>query len=360
MKSSSRNYEGAGARRSWLFPGRFGLLALLVLLEGCYYAQAVHGHLDVMQRRRPLDDVLADASVSDAVKARLRVVREARHFAAEELGLPDNGSYRSYADLEREYVVWNVFAAPEFSLEPKRWCFPVAGCVAYRGYFREQSARNKAAALRARGYDVAVGGVAAYSTLGRFEDPLLNTMMRWKDTDIILTLFHELAHQELYVKGDTQFNESFASAVAEIGIERWLAREGDTATLARFRDNREVRQAMLEMVAETRDELADLYASGVDPGVMRREKRRLLDALSADAERWLASRETETVNWLRGPLNNATLVSLGLYEGWLPAFRSLYQDCDEDLPCFYRAAAEVAELPEDIRAARLGVMAAAR
>jgi predicted aminopeptidase len=188
------------------------------------HMQAIRGQIEVMHARQPIPEVIADEESPDELRKRLATVQEARDFAVEELLLADNKSYRSYADLGRDYVVWNVFAAPEFSLEPKTWCYPVAGCVAYRGYFAEEAARKKAQTLSDDGFDVAVGGVSAYSTLGRFSDPVLNTMMRWPDTQLIATIFHELAHQKLYVKGDTEFNESFATAVADIGIKRWLAK----------------------------------------------------------------------------------------------------------------------------------------
>jgi len=184
--------------------------------------QAARGQLDVMSKREPIDKLIEAPDTPEELAARLRLVSEARQFAIDELLLPDNDSYRSYADLGRDYVVWNVFAAPEFSLDPKTWCFPIAGCVAYRGYFSEDAARRKADQLAEDGLDVAVGGVPAYSTLGRFDDPVLNTMMHWEDADLVATIFHELAHQVLYVKNDSAFNESFATTVEEIGIERWL------------------------------------------------------------------------------------------------------------------------------------------
>ena len=204
-------------RRSAIVRLFIGASAVVLLFQsgGCYYMQAISGHSDLMSRRQPVDEVIADEAVPEEIRVKLALVQEARDFAVTELLLPDNDSYRSYADLERDYVVWNVFAAPEFSLEPVTWCFPVAGCVAYRGYFDEEDARAKAEQMREDGFDVATGGIPAYSTLGRFDDPVLNTMMRWRDTDLVATIFHELAHQVLYVKDDTAFNESFATAVEE-------------------------------------------------------------------------------------------------------------------------------------------------
>jgi predicted aminopeptidase len=181
--------------------------------SGCYLLQAASGQMELTSKRRPIEKVLADASTPQELRTRLEYVSAARTFASAELGLPDNQSYRSYADLGRPYVVWNVFATEEFSVQPRRWCFPIAGCVVYRGYFAEQSAQSYARRLRLRGLDTAVGGVAAYSTLGHFKDPVLNTMMHWSDVQLASTLFHELAHQVVYVAGDSEFNEAFATVV---------------------------------------------------------------------------------------------------------------------------------------------------
>ena len=196
---------------------------MLLMLSGCYYTQAARGQMEISRKREPIEDIVAsDESPPDLV-AQLTVVSEARQFSIDILGLPDNDSYRSYADLERDYVVWNIVAVPEFSLQAKTWCYPIVGCVSYRGYFSQDKAQKKADDLRDDGYDVALGGVAAYSTLGRFSDPILNTMMHWGEADLVAVMFHELAHQVLYIKDDTEFNESFATAVEEIGMQRWLA-----------------------------------------------------------------------------------------------------------------------------------------
>src|SRR6185295_11481548 len=181
------------------------IAAALLPLTGCYLMQAAGGQMEIASKREPIAEVLADSTTPPKLRTRLEYVAAARDFASVELGLPDNASYRSYADVGRPYVVWNVFATAEFSVEPKRWCFPIAGCVVYRGYFSEAGAENYARRLRFRGNDVEVGGVAAYSTLGHFRDPLLNTMMSWSDAQIAATLFHELAHQLVYVPGDSAF-----------------------------------------------------------------------------------------------------------------------------------------------------------
>jgi predicted aminopeptidase len=347
--------QSPSRRRVKLLAGAVALAALFAL-EGCYYMQAVRGHMDVMQRTRPVLEVLDDPDAPQSLKDRLELVQEARRFSVEELELPNNDSYRSYADLEREFVVWNVLAAPEFSLRAKEWCFPVAGCVAYRGYFAEQAAQREAERLSESGYDVSVGGVSAYSTLGRFSDPVLNTMMRWSDTDLIATLFHELAHQKVYVKNDTKFNESFATAVAEIGVERWFAARKEPQLLNVYLERKAQRREMLQLVEEAKIQLAVLYDSGHDEAKMRQRKDVILNELSQDVSSLLSRHGASSPGWLGGSLNNARLVSLGLYEGWLPAFRELYKNCNGKLGCFYDTVGSIADLPQDERHARLIVL----
>lgn len=357
----SRSGEGRPRRA---VTGRIvGLLSVLALvgivpLGGCYYVQAINGHTHLMSQRRPMSEVINDPAASETLKERLRFVQEARAFSVQELELPDNDSYRSYADLGRDYVVWNVFAAPEFSLRPKQWCYLVAGCVAYRGYFDKEDALEQARRLEEAGYDVAVGGVSAYSTLGKFADPVLNTMMRWSDSDLVATLFHELAHQRLYIKGDTQFNESFATTVSAIGMERWFTSRGYPDRLDEYRDARALRAALLEIVNGTKAELAALYAADLPIEEKRRRKRELLDRLSAQADGLFADAGRGT-SPLAAPLNNARLVSLGLYEGWVAGFRAVYEECSERMECFYSRARELAALPAPERTAHLQLLSMA-
>ena len=322
------------------------LIAFAMSQSACYYVQAARGQYDVLRRSEPIDEVLAAKSTPGELARRLELVQEARQFAVDELLLPDNDSYRSYADLERDYVVWNVFAAPEFSLEPKTWCFPVAGCVAYRGYFDEQNARRQAAQLQDDGYDVAVGGVPAYSTLGRFNDPVLNTMMRWEDTDLVATIFHELAHQVLYVKDDTAFNESFATAVADIGLERWLLSKGESGQLAAYRERRQLREQLVGLIRAAKSDLETLYASALEEAEMRRQREQRLSRLAAELKARLAESGRDSPGWLGDELNNARLVSIGLYQLDLARFRALYEDCERDLACFYDRAVEWRQVPD--------------
>lgn len=330
-----------------------GAAVLLFQLPACYYMQAARGHMDVMNQRRPVAEVIADQESPQDLKERLELVQLARDYAVQELELPDNESYRSYSDVGRDYVVWNVFAAPEFSLRAKSWCFPVAGCVAYRGYFSEEAARDFAAKLSSQGYDVSVGGVSAYSTLGKFADPVLNTMMRWSDVELVSTIFHELAHQKLYIKDDTAFNESFATAVATTGIERWLQARNETSQHLASTDRKRVRSDVMKLVRAARSELQALYESEVDVAQKRSGKREILDRLSAHAGDVITESNSGMRNWLAAPLNNARLVSLGLYEGGQNAFSRILEDCDADLSCFYARAESLAKLSPSERKEKL-------
>jgi len=320
---------------------------LLVSLAGCYYMQAARGQLELMRKREAIDDLIDARATPAELAGRLRLVQDAREFSIAELGLPDNDSYRSYADIERDYVVWNVVAAPEFSLRAKRWCFPVAGCVNYRGYFSEQAAHREAARLAAQGYDVMVRGVAAYSTLGKFSDPVLNTMMDWDDTDLVAVMFHELAHQVLYVKGDSGFNESFASAVEEFGVERWLVSRGSDQDYQLYLQRRQSRERMMQIVAAARGDLEQIYSAPGDVKQKRSRKQQRLKRLTVELSANLEESGHATPIWLRAGLNNARLASLILYHGRLPEFRRLLADCNGGIQCFYSRARELAEVAPD-------------
>ncbi len=334
------------------------VLSLPLLLSACYYVQAAGGQLEVLRKREPIDRLLDDPDTPEALAARLSLIRDAREFSIAELGLPDNDSYRTFADLERDYVVWNVIAAPELSVEARTWCFPVAGCVAYRGYFSERRARAKADQLAARGYDVFVGGVTAYSTLGTFNDPVLNTMLRRDDTGLVALLFHELAHQVLYVSGDTAFNESFATAVEELGVERWLSGQASEDQWDRYRSRKALADELTRLALEARDDLALLYAGPLTADEKRLAKSARLGEL-ADALVGQATARGVDPNdaWFAEPLNNARLAVWSAYESHVPAFRRLFRDCGEDFRCFYASAGELAELDAEERKRRLAALA---
>jgi len=344
--------------RSWRV--RLPTLTLAcALLGGCgtpYLMQAASGEWHVLHERVPIDTVLADPHTPAPVHEHLERVRAAREFASHELGLPDNDSYRSYADIGRPYVVWNVVAAPEFSVVPEHWCFPVAGCVAYRGYFHQQSARDFALELESQGFDVAVDGVPAYSTLGKFADPVLSSMLRYGDDDLAATIFHELAHQLLYVRDDSEFNEAFATTVEYVGLERWLAQQGATARMQAFRDEQQRERALVSLLAASRARLEQLYASALPRDEMVVRKAEVFAQLAHDI-RALERRQGVTYplyeEWIAAGLNNARLASVATYFECVPGFMRLLHGQGDDLPRFYDAARKLAQQPRSERHARL-------
>lgn len=306
------------------------LLAVL-FLSGCetlsYYAQAVGGHMDLMARARPAAQLIADPATPQALRERLELARAIRDYASRELGLPDNGSYRSYADLGRPYVVWNVVAAPEFALDPVESCFPVAGCVPYRGFFAQEDAERHAAKLRAAGNDVNVRGVAAYSTLGRFDDPLLSTFISHADTELARLIFHELSHQLLYVKNDSTFNESFAVAVERAGVRRWLEATGRKERLQSFVDTQERGAKFLALLEQIRIRLKVLYATPLAPEVMRERKQAEFAELRKQLDANPRLKDMQA--------NNALLASFATYSQLVPAFEKMLEEEGGDLKRFY-------------------------
>jgi predicted aminopeptidase len=330
----------------------------LTLLPACgtmYLAQAARGQLQVMRARQPIEDVLEDKRTPPNLRATLTEVRAARAFASSELGLPNNRSYRTYADMKRQYVVWNVVATPEFSIKPQRWCFPVAGCVAYRGYFHEQAARKFAAGLRARGYDVFVGGVPAYSTLGKLADPVLSTMLPYGDSELAAIIFHELSHQVVYVAGDSEFNEAFAVTVEQAGLERWLTLRGRDDELRQYRARRQRQQQYMVLFTRTRRKLAALYASPLPPETKRERKQAIFDTLASDIhdmEKRLGTRSSYD-DWIAGGLNNAHLASVATYFDCVPGFERMLAAKNGNLPQFYAAVRDLSRKPRAERHAYL-------
>jgi len=339
------------------------LAALAPLVCGCatlrYYSQAVGGQLDLMRRAAPIEEELARDAVPAALKAKLQAVLRIREFASRELGLPDNGSYRSYADLERQYVAWNVFAAPEFSIEPVRACFPFAGCVGYRGYFAEADARLEAAALRARGHDVHIGGVPAYSTLGWFDDPVLNTFIHYPEAELARLIFHELAHQLLYVKNDTRFNESFATTVEQAGVARWLAANGNARERAAFDRSQGMKREFVALVLKYRTILEQYYRRDLSAEEKRLGKAQRFSEMELEyaALRLTWGGFSGYDRWFADKPNNATLASIALYTELVPALRALLAHAGGDLRRFYAAAKDLARLPGEEREAQLARLA---
>ncbi len=321
----------------------------LAPLQGCYYWQAARGQVGLMNAREPIEAVIDDTDTPERVRERLIEVAAARTFAIDSLGLPDNGSYTSYVDLGRDYVVVNVFAAPEFSLQPKRWCYPVVGCMAYRGYFAADKAESYAQRLARDGYDTSTSKVRAYSTLGRFRDPVLSTMIAGSPEATASLVFHELAHQVVYVRDDTAFNESFASFVAAEGMRRWRAHRGlEPAPAA----NVSRRAALRAELARLRELLTALYESDRPEAEMRAQKAALFEAFAAE---WAAFGGRPPA-----PGNNAALVPIALYADRTDAFAALLAEQNGDLEAFYAAVRVLAETDKPERDARLDVLAAAR
>jgi predicted aminopeptidase len=332
---------------------RASLVVGLVAISsgGCYLLQSVQGHLSLMSKREPIAQVQGSASTPQALRSQLKAVTAIRDFASHDLGLPDNGSYRSYADVGRAYVVWNVVAAPEFSVDAKEWCYPIVGCVAYRGYFNEKRARGFAARLRGQGLDVTVGGVAAYSTLGHFNDPVLNTMMSWNDVELAAIIFHELTHQFLYVPNDSSFNEALATTVEEEGVRRWLRAQGRDGDLADRLVQQDHYAAVISLLSTTRAQLRAIYGSGLAPELMRQKKRAAFASLQSSfallKAGWGGHAPFES--WFAGDLNNAHLASVATYFTCVPGFERELAAVGGDLTAFYARVREIAKLDQGKR-----------
>ncbi len=334
------------------------LIICSLVLTACesigYYSQAVSGHWDIWRQRQSIETLIADDSTEADLKTRLLYLQAVREFAATDLLLPDNNSYRYYSDVGRQFVVWNVFAADEFAVTPKQWCFPVAGCVSYKGYFSRQDAVDYAARLETEGYDTHVGGVVAYSTLGWFDDPVLSTFI-WQDEMRLAGLvFHELAHQKLYFPGDTSLNESFAMAVEIAGVARWSGSSSSTRA-----DSTKYQQIHADFVATMlngRQQLARLYQAEISVAVMKRRKQEIIrhmidvDYLSFK-QRWNGVNSYDT--WLGLPdmpdLNNAKLSTISSYYQMLPIFERILSEEGGDLAAFYQRVEKLGTLSTEQR-----------
>lgn len=333
---------------------------MATMVAGCtsisYYATSLEGHVQIMAARKNVGSLIQDPSTPEALRAKLTSASAIRRFATDALALPDNSSYRSYVDIGREAVTWAVFAAPQFSLTPRIWCFPVFGCVPYRGYFDRKSAAENAGELQKEGLDVYVTGVTAYSTLGWSSDPLLSTMLRQDDTNLASLVFHELAHQRIYVNDDSAFNEAFAVAVETTGVRKWLRAGGDLAGLRRYEADRRRRADFLGLVSETRDALREIYASSATPQQMAAAKAATIEKLrmryrQLRDRRWAGYRGYD--GWFETPINNAKLAATAVYGEQVPAFLRLFDLCSGDYPRFYAAVQRIADLPKPSRAGAL-------
>jgi predicted aminopeptidase len=341
-----------------LFPG-----VLFLFLNGCagvsYYGQLASGQLQLLRAREPVSRVIADPGRDQLLRAHLIQSQKARTFASQQLQLPDNQSYRLYADIGRPFVVWNVFATPEFSLTPQNHCFPIAGCVAYRGYYSQSAARGEAALQRLQGMDVSIGGVEAYSTLGWFNDPIISSMMAWGDERLATLIFHELAHQRFYVKDDTEFNESFATFVEQEGTRQWRAFRGlapDSGAQVQQRDQ------FIQLVLDTRTRLERLYTLPLPADQMRQRKADEFERLRGEYRQlrdsqWPGDKRYDA--WINAPMNNARLLPFGLYDQWVPAFAALFRQVGGDWMKFYAAVEKLGALPVAERKAALKTLAGA-
>jgi predicted aminopeptidase len=352
------------AMAAWGLAGTIALaVGAVCLTSGCasigYLAQSVGGHMAVVHAAKPVAEWTADPSTPEALRKRLELSQRMRDFAVSELELPDNGSYRRYADLGRRAAVWNVVAAPELSLKLETWCFPVVGCIGYRGYYDEREARAFGDALKAKGLEVNVYPVPAYSTLGKLEwlggDPLLNTFVNQHEADLARLIFHELAHQVAYAAGDTTFNESFATAVERIGGARWIERHGSAQMLEQMAKSDAIRADFRALVGTHREALDALYRGAAADDEKRSEKARIMAALraghqEAKTQRWGGSTAYDA--WF-DRANNATLGVTAAYGDLVPDFERLYEREGRDFTRFYAEVKRLAALPRDERRATL-------
>ncbi len=335
--------------------GFWALALACALLTGCglpYYTQAVGGEWAIMRHERPIKTVLREPGVAPAIKERLRYVARLRRFARRDLSLPVGGNYREYADLHRPYVVWNVFAARPFTLRLKRWCFPFAGCVAYRGYFAKRAAVRYADHLRRAGYEVFVGGVPAFATLGYLDDPVLSTFLDYPHTTIAHIIFHELAHDLIYIPNATTFDESFADTVAAVGVARFLKRYGTAAQWRAYQRRRRWHREVIALMTACRRRLARIYhdptLDAAQRGVEKRQAYRALhQGFMALVAHWHGSHGYRA--FFRQHFNNALLGAYMSYEGLVPAFERLLRLEDGNLPAFFRAVRWYGRLPDALR-----------
>ena len=310
-----------------------------------YYHQAINGHNEIMRSREPISDLIEDPNTPPQLRQKLIFIQTVREFAENQLHLPVDDHYLSYVELNRPYVVWNVFAAPEFSLTPKTWCFPIVGCVAYRGYFSEQDARRFADSLKQDGFDVFIGGAIAYSTLGWFDDPVLSTFLNLSSPETAALIFHELAHGILYIQDDTAFNESFATAVEQEGLRRWQSSANDLKGYENWMIKSRRRHKFVSLVSKYRAKLEDLYQGNLTLTEKRDQKAKLFNQMRSEfldiksEHRFMAAYDA----WFSHPLNNAQLISVSTYHNWVPAFQKILNASGGDLEEFYQRCRALAE-----------------
>ena len=336
-----------------------GILLLTVALSACgrlaYYAHSINGHLTIMSQRQDIDKLRKDPKTDAKLKQKLHKVQQIRRFASKELLLPDNKSFKKYADLKRPYVVWNVVAAPEFSVKPKTWCFLFAGCISYRGYFSKDKAQQFADKLKAQGLDVTIGGVTAYSTLGWFADPVLNTFIHYPTSRLAGLIFHELAHQKIYVKSDSAFSESLATTVELEGTRRWIQRYDSNVNFQSYLERKNRQRRFVVLIQKYRTKLERHYEKTQSIKEKREGKKRIFRQMQAEYQilkkGW--GNYSGYDAWFSRDLNNAHLASVGTYHNYVPALQKLLRRTRGNLQAFYREAEKLAALPEQQRKQRL-------
>ena len=330
-------------------------MSVLAIGTGCstidYYHQSISGHFSLLSKRVPIAGIVNDSTRDEKLIEQLLLAQQLRSFASSTLKLPDNNSYKSYVQLGRHYVTWNVYAAPEFSSRLQQWCFLVIGCLSYRGYFDEHDAQRYAAHLANQGLDVYIAGSPAYSTLGWFDDPLLSTMFNRGEIVTAAYIFHELAHQQVYVKGDSAFNEAFATTVEELGVRAWLHHHGRLAELNNYVVWLEQKTLFSTFIKNARQELKQLYAQGLTKQAMQTAKQNKI----ADIKHWFAELSDQNkqlsryAKWMSAPLNNAQLGTIGLYRDAVPAFKRISAVCGHDFERFYKRIKEIGNLSHALR-----------
>jgi len=332
-----------------------GVFVLVLITASCsnigYYAQSIAGGYEVLAGREPIEDILADPATPAELKGKLETVVKIRNFATSDVQLPDNDSYRTYVDLKRPYAVWNVFATPEFSMEMKEWCFLFVGCVRYRGYFDETDANSYADELRGEAFDVYVAGIEAYSTIGWFDDPMMNTIINRDEVRLAGLIFHELAHQVVYIKGDTAFNEGFAVAVEIEGVKRWIEKNGSPDLLTKFEVRKDRHRQFVELVTSTRDKLAVLYKEPLSAEEMRNIKRDIIQNMQSEYQQLKQSWDGYDGydRWFSQPVNNAQIAAVTTYRDYVHAFQALLADNKFNMPDFFEAVKSLGDLNSDRR-----------
>ncbi|MFO7963033.1 MAG: aminopeptidase [Desulfobacterales bacterium] len=332
-----------------------GLLFCGLVLSGCgelgYYRQAIQGQYHMMAKRRPIAEITRDSESPESLQKRLAFILRVREFARSELHLPVDNNYRHFVDLDKPHVAWTVSATPEFSLTPHTWCYPVVGCAAYRGYFSKEEAERYAAGLKSRGLDVCVSGVYAYSTLGWFDDPVLSTFLRYSAASVAALIFHELAHRKLYVKGDTAFNEGFASFVEQEGLRRWQSALENPDFYEAYIVKCSLRREFIEFISQYRERLESLYHSPTPESEKRKRKASIFSDLRKEFHRRKAmDAEWAAYDvWMSPPLNNVKICTVAIYNDFVPAFRKILAEKKGDMAQFYEACRKLTQVGKAAR-----------